>query len=75
MLASVYRINHICDLLQFFSTVGITSYKSVYSSGSVDWEVVEAGLLSEMFEGRVLRFYMRNIFKPLFDNFVLSVLY
>jgi len=62
MLASVSRINHIRDLLQFFSTVGMTSYKSVYSSGSVDWEVVEAGLLSEMFEGRVLRFYMRNIF-------------
>jgi len=52
MLASVYRINHIRDLLQFFSTVSITSYESVYGSGSVDWEGVEAGLLSEMFEGR-----------------------
>ena len=52
MLASVYRVNHIRDLLQFFSTVSITSYESVYGSGSVDWEAVEAGLLSEMFEGR-----------------------
>jgi hypothetical protein len=52
MLVSVYRISHIRDLLQFFSTVSITSYESVYGSGSVDWEAVEAGLLSEMFEGR-----------------------
>ena len=52
MLESVYRISHIRDLLQFFSTVSITSYESVYGSGSVDWEAVEAGLLSEMFEGR-----------------------
>ena len=52
MLAFVYKINHIRDLLQFFSTVSITSYESVYGSGSVDWEAVEAGLLSEMFEGR-----------------------
>lgn len=52
MLDSVYRISHIRDLLQFFSTVSITSYESVYGSGSVDWEAVEAGLLSEMFEGR-----------------------
>ena len=52
MLQSVYRISHIRDLLQFFSTVSITSYESVYGSGSVDWEAVEAGLLSEMFEGR-----------------------
>jgi len=52
MLAFVYKINHIRDLLQFFSTVSITSYESVYGSGSVDWEAVEVGLLSEMFEGR-----------------------
>jgi len=51
MLASVYRINHIRDLLQFFSTVSITSYESVYGSGSIDWEAVEAGLVSEEFEG------------------------
>ena len=53
MLDSVYRVNHLRDLLQFFSTVSITSYESVYGSGSVDWEAVEAGLLSEMFEGRM----------------------
>ena len=37
---------------RFFSTASITSYESVYGSGSADWEAVEAGLLSEMFEGR-----------------------
>jgi len=52
MLQFVYRISHIHDLLQLFSTVSITSYESVYGSEFVDWGAVEAGLLSEMFEGR-----------------------
>jgi hypothetical protein len=51
MLGPFYKINHIRDLLQFFSTISITSYESVYGSGSVDWDAVETGLLSEMFEG------------------------
>jgi len=52
MLQLVFRISYIRDLLQFFSTVSITSYESVYGSGSVDRGAVEAGLLSGMFEGR-----------------------
>jgi hypothetical protein len=51
MLGPFSRISHIRDLLQFFSTTSITSYESLYGSGSVDWGAVEGGLLLEMFEG------------------------
>ncbi|TCD67610.1 hypothetical protein EIP91_012242 [Steccherinum ochraceum] len=53
MLQSVRSIDSIRDLGRFFSHASIASYESVYSSGgNIDWEVVEQGLLEDMFDGR-----------------------
>ncbi|KNZ76347.1 Protein dopey [Termitomyces sp. J132] len=53
MLTSLRQIESIRDLIPFFSNVSITSYESVYASGgNVDWEAVEQGILSDMFDGR-----------------------
>jgi hypothetical protein len=53
LLNSLRQIDSIRDLVPFFSNVSITSYESVYaSSGNVDWEAVEQGILDDMFDGR-----------------------
>jgi hypothetical protein len=47
-------IDSIRDLVPFFSSVSISSYESVYASaGSVDWDAVERGLMSDIFDGRL----------------------
>jgi hypothetical protein len=51
MLGFVKQIGSIRDLLPFFSQVSMSSYESVYGMGSVDWDVVEKGLMAEMFQG------------------------
>lgn len=53
MLKSIHQIDSIRDLIPFFSHVSISSYESVYaSSGNIDWEAVEQGILDDMFDGR-----------------------
>ncbi|KAG6877601.1 hypothetical protein C0993_005727 [Termitomyces sp. T159_Od127] len=53
MLNTLRQIESIRELIPFFSNVSITSYESVYASGgNVDWEVVEQGILDDMFDGR-----------------------
>ncbi|KAI0964349.1 hypothetical protein AcW1_001188 [Taiwanofungus camphoratus] len=53
ILRSVRQIDSIRDLTPFFSSISLVSYESVYSSGgNIDWEVVEQGLLEDMFDGR-----------------------
>ncbi|KAG6813245.1 hypothetical protein H0H92_012882 [Tricholoma furcatifolium] len=53
MLNSLRQIESIRDLIPFFSNVSITSYESIYaSSGNVDWEAVELGIMDDMFDGR-----------------------
>lgn len=53
MLNSLRQIDSIRDLTSFFSHVSITSYESTYASGgNIDWEAVEWGLASDMFDGR-----------------------
>ncbi|KAG2076732.1 hypothetical protein BDR04DRAFT_1132425 [Suillus decipiens] len=53
ILKSIRQIDSIRDLLPFFSHVSISSYESVYaSSGNIDWEAVEQGILDDMFDGR-----------------------
>ncbi|KAJ8582095.1 hypothetical protein M405DRAFT_582865 [Rhizopogon salebrosus TDB-379] len=53
MLKSIRQIESIRDLIPFFSHVSISSYESVYaSSGNIDWEAVEQGILDDMFDGR-----------------------
>jgi len=53
LLTNIHRIQSIRDLLPFFSQISIASYEGVYhSNGNIDWDVVEKGLLEEMFEGR-----------------------
>lgn len=53
MLASLRQIDSIRDLVPFFAHVSISSYESVYASGgNIDWEVVERGLIEDMFDGR-----------------------
>ncbi|KIK71711.1 hypothetical protein GYMLUDRAFT_33858 [Collybiopsis luxurians FD-317 M1] len=53
ILASTRQIDSIRDLVPFFSSVSITTYESVYASnGSVDWEVIEKGIMDDMFDGR-----------------------
>ncbi|KAH7930453.1 hypothetical protein BV22DRAFT_1000727 [Leucogyrophana mollusca] len=53
MLNSLRQIDSIRDLIPFFSHVSIASYESVYaSSGNVDWEAVERGILDDIFDGR-----------------------
>ncbi|KAI0307632.1 Dopey, N-terminal-domain-containing protein [Multifurca ochricompacta] len=53
MLNHLRQIDSIRDLVPFFSSVSVASYESVYSSGgNIDWDEVERGLLSDMFEPR-----------------------
>ncbi|KAG2044595.1 Dopey, N-terminal-domain-containing protein [Suillus americanus] len=53
ILRSIRQIDSIRDLVPFFSHVSISSYESVYaSSGNIDWEAVEQGVLDDMFDGR-----------------------
>ncbi|KAF9067320.1 Dopey, N-terminal-domain-containing protein [Rhodocollybia butyracea] len=53
MLTSVRQIDSIRDLVPFFSGVSITTYESVYASnGSIDWDVIEKGIMDDMFDGR-----------------------
>jgi len=53
MLNSIRQIESVRELAPFFSSVSITSYESVYaSSGNVDWEAIETGLMDDMFDGR-----------------------
>ncbi|KAI0067974.1 hypothetical protein BV25DRAFT_1896308 [Artomyces pyxidatus] len=53
MLDGLRQIDSIRDLVPFFSSVSIASYESVYASGgNVDWQDVERGLLTDMFEGQ-----------------------
>lgn len=51
MLGYVKQIGSIRDLLPFFSQVSMSSYESVYGMGTVDWDIVEKGLMAEMFQG------------------------
>ncbi|KAG2350958.1 hypothetical protein BDR05DRAFT_955104 [Suillus weaverae] len=53
ILKSIHQLDSIRDLFPFFSHVSISSYESVYaSSGNIDWEAVEQGILDDMFDGR-----------------------
>ncbi|KAH9982294.1 Dopey, N-terminal-domain-containing protein [Lactifluus volemus] len=53
MLNHLRQIDSIRDLVPFFSSVSVASYESIYSSGgNIDWDEVERGLLSDMFELR-----------------------
>ncbi|KAH7907786.1 Dopey, N-terminal-domain-containing protein, partial [Hygrophoropsis aurantiaca] len=53
MLNSLRQIDSIRDLIPFFSNVSAVSYESVYaSSGNVDWEAVEQGILNDIFDAR-----------------------
>jgi hypothetical protein len=53
MLHNLRQIDSIRDLVPFFSHVSIASYESMYASGGhVDWEMVESGLMDDMFEGQ-----------------------
>jgi hypothetical protein len=53
MLNHLRQIDSIRDLIPFFSSVSVASYESVYSSGgNIDWDEVEQGILSDMFELR-----------------------
>ncbi|KAI9513117.1 Dopey, N-terminal-domain-containing protein [Russula earlei] len=53
MLTHLRQIDSIRDLVPFFSSVSVATYESIYSSGgNIDWDEVERGLLSDMFEPR-----------------------
>lgn len=53
MLNTLKQIDTVRDLLPFFSHVSIASYESIYaSSGAIDWEAVEKGILDDMFDGK-----------------------
>ncbi|KAJ7750196.1 Dopey, N-terminal-domain-containing protein [Mycena metata] len=53
LLNDVRQIESIRDLVQFFSSVSMSSYESVYAtSGNVDWAAVEKGIMEDMFDGR-----------------------
>jgi len=53
MLTHLRQIDSIRDLVPFFSSVSVATYESIYSSGgNIDWDDVERGLLSDMFETR-----------------------
>lgn len=47
------RVDKITDLQVFFSGISLSSFESVYDSGSgkIDWEAVEKVLVEEIFEG------------------------
>lgn len=49
-LSSLRHITSISELAPFFSQASLTSYESLYSSASVDWDAVDAGLEAEMFD-------------------------
>jgi len=52
-LNSIRQIESMRDLVHFFSNISISSYESMYaSSGNVDWEAVEKGIVQDMFDGR-----------------------
>jgi len=52
LLNSIQRIESVQELVPFFSSVSISSYEGVYTSGgNVDWEAVERGLMLDMFDG------------------------
>ncbi|KAG7099897.1 hypothetical protein E1B28_001698 [Marasmius oreades] len=53
ILNSIHQIDSIRELMPFFSSVSMSTYESVYASyANVDWDVVERGLLEDMFDGR-----------------------
>ncbi|KAF9225321.1 hypothetical protein BS17DRAFT_872565 [Gyrodon lividus] len=53
MLNTLRQIDSVRDLTPFFSHVSISAYESVYAStGNIDWEAVEQGLLDDMFDAR-----------------------
>jgi len=53
MLTHLRQIDSIRDLVPFSSSVSVATYESIYSSGgNIDWDEVERGLLSDMFESR-----------------------
>jgi len=57
LLGSVRSINSIRELVPFFSSISIQSYEGIYASvggSNVDWDAIESGLLSEIFEGQGL---------------------
>lgn len=53
LLGNIKQLSNIKDLLPFFSQVSMSSFESVYGLGGPDWELIERGLLVEMFEGSV----------------------
>lgn len=52
-LGFVKQIGSIKDLLPFFSQISMSSYEAIYGMGAVDWDAVEKGLMTEMFQGGV----------------------
>lgn len=53
LLNSLRQIESMRDLVHFFSNISISSYESMYaSSGNIDWEAVEKGIVEDMFDGR-----------------------
>lgn len=53
LLGSTRTIDSMRDLVPFFSNVSIASYESVYASGgNIDWEVIERGIMEDLFDGR-----------------------
>ncbi|KAF8633541.1 hypothetical protein AX15_001344 [Amanita polypyramis BW_CC] len=53
LLNSIRQIESMRDLVHFFSNISISSYESMYaSSGNIDWEAVESGIMEDMFDGR-----------------------
>lgn len=77
MLKSIRQIDSIRDLIPFFSHVSISSYESVYaSSGNIDWEAVEQGILDDMFDGRWHYFgFLPRIYIVMFSFVVLYAKY
>lgn len=45
------KITSIVALEPFFSRASLANYEAVYSLGEVDWDAVELGLQSDLFEG------------------------
>lgn len=52
MLRSIREISSIRDLIPFFSHISLYAYETTYAGGLVDWDVVEQGLLEDLFDGR-----------------------
>ena len=51
-LTIVKNIDSLSQLTPFFSRATIDTYEGAYLHGDVDWEAVEEGLSSEIFDGR-----------------------